>query len=220
MAPRISICSLFGINSCFAVFLFFLLISDATIKFFISHRSEERIVIMKNSTFTTRDLVMSAVLLGIGFVLHAVTPPLFFGIKPDFMLACMFIAIVINPNLKNTIVTGVVSGMIAALTTGFPGGQLPSIIDKFVSAIFIYILIKSVAAFINSPSKKSIFVCFASFLGTIVSGIVFLGSALMMFGLPAPFSVLFITVILPTSLANTFVAVIIFKVFGSVKAYA
>ena len=175
---------------------------------------------MKNSTFTTRDLVMSAVLLGIGFVLHAVTPPLFFGIKPDFMLACMFIAIIINPNLKNTVVTGVVSGMIAALTTGFPGGQFPSIIDKIVSALFIYILIKSLISFTDSPSKKNIFVCFSSFLGTIVSGIVFLGSTLIMFGLPAPFSVLFLTVILLTSMANTFVSIIIFRVFGSIKAYA
>ncbi len=175
---------------------------------------------MKNSNFTTRDLVMSAVLLGIGFVLHAVTPPLFFGVKPDFMLACMFIAIIINSNLKNTIVTGVVSGMIAALTTGFPGGQLPSIIDKFVSALFIYFLITLFGSFMNSASKKIIFVCFSSFLGTVVSGIAFLGSALLMFGLPAPFSVLFLTVILPTSLANTFVSIIIFKVFGSVKAYA
>lgn len=175
---------------------------------------------MKNSTFTTRDLVMSAVLLGIGFVLHSVTPPLFFGIKPDFMLACMFIAIIINPNLKNTVVTGIVSGMIAALTTGFPGGQIPSIIDKFVSALFIYFMIRLSVSLIDSNSKKSLFVCFLSFLGTIVSGIAFLGSALIMFGLPAPFSVLFITIILPTSLANTFVSVIIFRVFGSIKAYA
>ncbi|MGL5256471.1 MAG: tryptophan transporter [Proteocatella sp.] len=175
---------------------------------------------MKNSTFTTRDLVMSAVLLGIGFVLHAVTPPLFFGIKPDFMLACMFIAIIINPNLKNTVVTGVVAGIIAALTTGFPGGQLPSVIDKVVSAIFVYSMIKMFATFISSSSKKNGFVCIASFLGTIVSGVVFLGTALLMFGLPAPFSALFVTVILPTSLANTFVSIIIFKVFGSIKAYA
>lgn len=175
---------------------------------------------MKNSTFTTRDLVMSAVLLGIGFVLHAVTPPLFFGIKPDFMLACMFIAIIINPNLKNTVVTGVVAGIIAALTTGFPGGQLPSVIDKVVSALFVYSMLRMFATFISSASKKNGFVCIASFLGTIVSGVVFLGTALLMFGLPAPFSALFVTVILPTSLANTFVSIIIFKVFGSIKAYA
>lgn len=176
--------------------------------------------IMNNSTFSTRDLVLSAVLLGIGFVLHAVTPPLFFGIKPDFLLACMFIAIIIKPNIKNTVVTGFVAGIIAALTTGFPGGQLPSVIDKLGSAIFVFAMIQIFSSLLKSRKIKNLFVCSISFIGTIVSGLLFLGSALVMFGLPAPFSVLFITIILPTSVANTFVSILIYNVFSSVKAYA
>lgn len=175
---------------------------------------------MKNSTFTTRDLVLSAVLLGIGFVLHSVTPPLFFGIKPDFLLACMFIAIIINPNIKNTIVTGFVAGIIAALTTGFPGGQLPSVIDKLLSAVFVFMMIQIFASLLKSGKTKNMFVCSISFIGTIVSGAVFLGSALLMFGLPAPFSVLFVSIILPTSVANTFVSILIYKVFSSIRTYA
>lgn len=175
---------------------------------------------MKNSNFTTRNLVLSAVLLGIGFVLHAITPPLFFGIKPDFMLACMFIAIIINPDLKNTVVTGFVAGIIAAMTTGFPGGQIPSIIDKVSSAIFIYLMIRIFSSIFVDEKGKHIFTALLSLLGTIVSGVIFLGSALLMFGLPAPFSALFITVVIPTAIANTFVSVIIYKAFSSIKTYA
>ena len=175
---------------------------------------------MKNSNFTTRNLVLSAVLLGIGFVLHAVTPPLFFGIKPDFMLACMFIAIIINPDLKNTVVTGFVAGIIAAMTTGFPGGQIPSVIDKVLSAIFIYVMIQLFSSAFASARGRHIFTGILSLAGTIVSGVLFLGSALLMFGLPAPFSALFVTVVLPTAVANTFVSLIIYRVFSSIRTYA
>lgn len=175
---------------------------------------------MNTSTFTTRNLVLSAILLGVGFVLHAVTPPLFFGVKPDFMLACMFVAIIINPNIKNTVVIGAVGGIIGALTTGFPGGQLPSVIDKFCTALFIFAMIQIFSSLLKSEKTRNAFVCCLGFAGTLVSGTIFLGSALLMFGLPAPFSALFLTVVLPTAVVNAVVALIIYKVFNSVGAYA
>ena len=49
------------------------------------------------------------------------------------------------------------------------------------------------------------------FLGTLVSGIVFLGSALIIVGLPAPFTALFTVVVLPTALANTVLTAVLFK---------
>lgn len=39
-------------------------------------------------------------------------------------------------------------------------------------------------------------------IGTAISGTVFLGSALFIVGLPAPFMVLFTSIVLPTSLTN------------------
>ena len=154
----------------------------------------------------TRELVLAGILLALGLTLHAVTPALLGNVKPDFLLATMFIAILFQPYLKNTIMIGFVAGMMAAMTTGFPGGQLPSILDKLLSAMFILLLIK---LFNNSMNvvKASIL----GFLGTLVSGIVFLGSALIIVGLPAPFTALFTVVVLPTALANTVLTAVLFK---------
>ena len=83
----------------------------------------------------TRELVLAGILLALGLTLHAVTPALLGNVKPDFLLATMFIAILFQPYLKNTIVIGFVAGVMAAMTTGFPGGQVPSVFDKIISAL-------------------------------------------------------------------------------------
>lgn len=162
--------------------------------------------------FETRDLVFSAILIGIGFVLHAVFPPIFFGIKPDFLLACMFVALLANINLKNALVTGSVAGIVAALTTGFPGGQLPSIFDKLLSALLVFFLLRIFFDRVPALGKKPFFgmICF---LGTLFSGIIFLGSALLIAGLPAPFMSLLVGIVLPTALANTIFGLIIYQVY-------
>ena len=154
----------------------------------------------------TRELVLAGILLALGLTLHAVTPALLGNVKPDFLLATMFIAILFQPYLKNTIMIGFVAGVMAAMTTGFPGGQLPSVFDKIISALFVLALIK-----LFSVQMNLIKVSILGFLGTIVSGIVFLGSALLMVGLPAPFTALFMVVVLPTALANTALTLVLYK---------
>ena len=84
-----------------------------------------------------RKLTTNGILIALGVILHQITPP-FLGMQADFSLAIMFIIIVMNRDYKTTFVVGIVMGIFAALTTKTVGGQLPSIIDKFLSANFIF----------------------------------------------------------------------------------
>lgn len=145
----------------------------------------------------TNKIIITSLLLTIGLILHQITPGIFLGIKPDFLLVFMILAIILTKDLKNTFITGIVAGVLCALSTTFPGGQLPNIIDKIITSIIIYALTKKINS--NSPLKLSAIY----FLGTIISGSIFLGSTLVIFGLPSPFLILFVSVVLPTSVINS-----------------
>lgn len=164
----------------------------------------------KRRAIRTKSLALSGILIGIGFVLHSIVPPLFFGIKPDFLLACMFIAIFANLDFKNALVTGLVAGIVAALTTGFPGGQLPSVLDKIASALVVYSLLKLLPSGLSAVKKTSAF-GLVTFVGTLISGMVFLGSALFIAGLPAPFRALVLGIVLPTAVINTAFGVMMYS---------
>ncbi len=165
-----------------------------------------------------KELVTAAVLLALGTILHMIVPPLFLGIKPDFLLAMMFVAIIINPNIKNTIAVGVVAGILAALTTGMPGGQIPSIFDKLGSAIIVYAIYK--AARIDRDSSNSLMVKAGvlGFLGTLVSGVIFLTGVMMLSGLPGgnSFGHFVYGIVLPTSVANAIIVVIMVRLLVAV----
>lgn len=156
----------------------------------------------------TKELALAAILLASGLVLHGVVPPVFGGVKPDFLLATMVIAIVSQPKFKNTLLIGVVAGILAALTTGFPGGQIPNIIDKIASALLALALIK-----VTLKLQSMIVLGLISGAVTIFSGFIFLGSALLLVGLPAPLSVLFVVVVVPTAIANTLSGAVLFKLY-------
>ena len=76
-----------------------------------------------------RETLQVALLLAIGTLLHLITPGYGGGMKPDLLLSMLFIVILLKPKLQPTIVAGILAGLLAALTTTFPGGQLPNIID-------------------------------------------------------------------------------------------
>ncbi len=156
----------------------------------------------------TKEIVLAAILLASGLVLHSVTPPVFGGVKPDFLLATMVIAILSQPKLRNTLLIGTVAGILAALTTGFPGGQIPNIIDKLASALLTLVLIKATVKI-----HSMVVLGLISGVITIFSGLIFLGSALLIVGLPAPLSVLFAVVVLPTAVANIVVGGVLFKLY-------
>ncbi len=91
---------------------------------------------------TTRKMVLNSILLAIGLILHQITPALGLPMQPDFALRTMFIVVLINKNdYKSCLLAGIVTGVFTALTTKFPGGQLPNVIDKIVSTMFIVVLI-------------------------------------------------------------------------------
>lgn len=160
----------------------------------------------------TKDLVLASLLLALGLVLHSITPAILGGVKPDFLLAMMFIAIITQPKTSNVMLIAVVSGILAAITTGFPGGQIPNIVDKLVTALFFYIILLVLKSNLNLVS-----VSILSFCATIVSGLVFLGSAQLMVGLPAPFLALVSVVVLPTALANAVVCTVLYKTMIMIK---
>lgn len=156
-----------------------------------------------------RKLILSSLLLAIGLVLHQIAPPILFGMKPDILLSMMFIAILLVDDYKTTLVIGLAAGLISAATTTFPFGQIPNIIDKLITCNLVYLLIKSTKKMLNHEIQAIM----VSLVGTIISGTIFLGSALILAGLPggASFTALFLAVVLPATLVNTIACVFLYN---------
>jgi len=154
-----------------------------------------------------RKNILTALLLAIGFIMHQAVPGALGSMKFDFMLSFMFVALFINKDFKSTILTALLGGIITAMTTTFPGGQVANIIDKIITALVVYGLIK----ILSKARFNAITVGIVSFIGTMVSGTVFLSVALGMVGLPAPFLLLFATIVIPTSITNIFITVLVYK---------
>ncbi|MBU3192089.1 tryptophan transporter [Clostridium bowmanii] len=164
----------------------------------------------------TNKIIITSLFLAIGLILHQITPGILLGIKPDFLLVFMILSIILTKDFKLAFITGIVAGILCALSTSFPGGQLPNIIDKVVTSIVVY------GIYINSNFNSPLKLTGIYFLGTIISGIFFLGSALILFGLPAPFLILFVTIVLPTSVLNSFMGYFLHKLIRTnpaIKSY-
>lgn len=160
----------------------------------------------------TKNLVALSLLVGIGAVLHAVIPPVFLGMKPDMMLAMMFLGIILFPEIKNVLLVAIVTGVISALTTGFPGGQIPNIIEKPITALLFFAIFLVLGKLRNSIISVAILTA----VGTIISGTAFLTSALILVGLPGPFVGLFAAVVLPAAAVNTVAMIVLYPVALSV----
>lgn len=156
----------------------------------------------------TKSLVALSLLVGMGAVLHAVVPPILFGMKPDMMLTMMFLGIMLFPEKKNVLLVSIVTGVISGLTTSFPGGLIPNIIDKPITAFVffgLFLALKKLQTNIVSVGVLTV-------IGTIVSGIVFLGSASLIVGLPGPFAALFAGVVLPATAVNTIAMIVLYPI--------
>lgn len=139
----------------------------------------------------TRELVVSCILLSLGFVSHAMIPGFVGGIRPDFLLAMMILAISMTTTLKMAFVCGVIAGIMAALSTSFPGGEVLSLVDKLASAFAVYFLFK---LFDN--------VTIITFVGTLVSGFIFVFGAMLLNGLDVTMFKLLYIVVIPTAILN------------------
>ena len=158
----------------------------------------------------TKQLVINSLLLSVGFLLHYITPTLGIPMQIDFSLITMILVINLNKNnLGSCIASGIVTGIFSGITTKFPLGFVPNLIDKIVTTVAAYLLIRLLDKTTLSSKIKSIAV---NAVGTLVSGVVFLGSALILVGLPASFGLLFVTVVIPAVVINTIVGCLLNKV--------
>ena len=155
----------------------------------------------------TKQLVTNSLLLAVGFLLHYLTPAIGLPMQIDFSLITLILIINLNKNSFSTcIASGVATGIFSGLTSKFPLGFIPNIIDKITTAIFVYLLIRLLDKTALSIKIKAIAV---NAIGTLISGVVFLVSALLLTGLPVPFSLLFTTVVIPAIVVNTVIGFIV-----------
>ena len=155
----------------------------------------------------TKQLVINSLLLAVGFILHYVTPAIGLPMQIDFSLITLILTITLNRNSFSTCIAGgIATGIFAGITSKFPFGLVPNIIDKLITTIFVYLLIKLLDKTALNNKIKTIVV---NAVGTLLSGTVFLSSALLLVGLPAPFSLLFVTVVVPAVVVNTVIGFIV-----------
>ncbi|MBQ0140818.1 MAG: tryptophan transporter [Kurthia sp.] len=156
----------------------------------------------------TKNLVLMALLVAVGAALYLVIPGINGGMKPDFMLTMMFIGILLFPNSRDVFLLAVTTGILSGLFSTFPGGFVPNIIDKFITAFVVLIIIK----LLKSHATKIIPAAIVVGIGTIISGSVFLSTAILLVGAKIPFAFLFSTVVLPAVAINIVAFVIIFPI--------
>lgn len=161
----------------------------------------------------TRHMMITSLLITVGLILHTVVPPLFAGIKPDFLLSCMFLAILLNPQKNNSLAAGVLAAIMSALTTGFPGGQIANVVDKLITSMAIY----AILSIMRSYRGKNFFLLGIGFFGTLISGLIFLSTASLIADLPASFVSLFTIAVLPTACLNSLTLFVMNRVFLNTK---
>ena len=155
----------------------------------------------------TKQLVTNSLLLAVGFLLHYVTPTLGLPMQIDFSLITLILIINLNKNSFSTcLASGVATGIFSGLTTKFPLGFIPNIVDKIMTTVIVYLIIRLLDKTVLSNKIKAVIV---NAVGTVISGTVFLVSALLLVGLPSPFSLLLVTVVIPATIVNTIAGFII-----------
>ena len=166
----------------------------------------------------TRKLALNSILLAIGLLLHQVTPALGLPMQPDMALAMLFTIMVLNKeDYKTCLVAGIITGIFTALTTKFPGGQFPNIIDKIVTVNIMYIMMYVMYKLpilnkLNSKKQDMVITAVLMSLGTLVSGCTFLFAAQILVGLPGTFKALFLVAVAPAIVINLVAGLFLFKV--------
>ena len=169
----------------------------------------------------TKKMIINALLLGIGAILHQITPALGLPMQPDFALVMLFIIMILNRvDYKTSLIAGIITGIFTGMTTKFPGGQLPNMIDKIITVNLVFLIIISINKLkvlkSMTENKRRIVESIIVFpIGTLISGVTFLLSANILVGLPAGFTSLFILIVLPSMVINLIVGSMIFKIIST-----
>ncbi|KIL45603.1 tryptophan transporter [Jeotgalibacillus soli] len=159
----------------------------------------------------TRTLVALSLFVGIGAALHLLIPGSL-SMKPDMSLIMMFLGILLFPGAKNVLLLGLTTGLLSGLTTTFPGGFLPNLIDKPITAFIFYGALLLTAKYGRTVAGAAILTA----IGTIISGALFLGSAALIVGLPAPIMALVVTAVLPATVVNGILMVLLYPIVQAI----
>ncbi|BBN99512.1 tryptophan transporter [Sporolactobacillus terrae] len=157
-----------------------------------------------------KNLIVVALLLAIGTILHALVPG--FPMKSDFGLVMLFISLFLFTDLKSFLIIGLVDGILAGLTTTMPGGFIPNVVDKLITSTVVFLVFYLIARHLQ-PKATYIFGVVLAGLGTMLSGTIFLTVAILVAGLnTAAFGGLFVTMVLPTALANLLLFAVLYPI--------
>ncbi|NLY20054.1 MAG: tryptophan transporter [Tissierellia bacterium] len=163
----------------------------------------------------TKEITFSAIMLAIGTMLHLVFPGMILGITPDFILPSLFIAMSIKPTFKKSLALGLTAGCLAALITTAPGGQISNIIDKLITSMVIFFIMKNVYRYKMDNVKMGSIV----FVGTLISGMVFLYTMKLLYGLDASIITILAVTVVPAAIMNTFIGLIMYNAYSlSIKS--
>jgi len=166
----------------------------------------------------TRTLVILSLLVGIGTILHAIVPPILFGMKPDMSLAMMFLGIMMFPKLQYVMLVATVTGFISALTTSFPLGQILNIIEKPITGLIFFALFLLMGNLLQQHLRVAILTA----IGTMISGSLFLLIAFLIasIDLEVGFIYLLTVNVIPASIVNTIAVTIIHPVIQNIMKKA
>lgn len=156
----------------------------------------------------TKKMIINAILIAIGVILHVASPSIGLPAQPDFALAMLFIIMLLNKDYKTAIFSGIIIGLFTALTTKTPGGQLPNIIDKLVTCNVMYFLLLPLREKINKYAQAVILLLF----GTFLSGITFLTSLALVYGIEGSIFAPILAIVIPTAILNVAIGLIVYKV--------
>jgi hypothetical protein len=170
-------------------------------------------VLIENKMVRSKQMAVVAVLIAIGAVLRAFTPPIA-GITPNFVIAMYCLAILlVRPNLGGAIGIGLVGGAVAMIFSKSPIPYLNLISEPAgaLACACIASLLPEIS--IKNYSFKPIL---AAAIGTLVSGLVYI-TLNFKFALNLPpekimiaFNAAFITVVLPVTAINAVLAQILY----------
>ena len=156
----------------------------------------------------TKKMIINAILIAIGVILHVISPSLGLAAQPDFALAMLFIVMLLNKDYKTTLFSGIIIGIFTALTTKTVGGQLPNIIDKIITCNVMFLIL----ALLRDKVSKNLQSIILMFLGTFLSGVVFLSSLALIYGIHGGIVIPILVIVVPTALINTVFGLIIYKI--------
>ncbi|MDK2800479.1 MAG: hypothetical protein PWP27_1541 [Clostridiales bacterium] len=156
-----------------------------------------------------REMILAGLLLSIGLVLHYITPATGTPVKPDFLLAMLFLCFLIFEDFSVSFVAGIAAGILSGITTSVPGGLIPNVIDKILTTIVCLGIIYVTRKFINQYILSVI----VPILGTLFSGFVFLSTAILLKILPSQsFVPAFFTAVIPATVGNVILIAVLFGV--------